>query len=138
VTASTVESFTVKVAWPLEFVVPFRVVIVEWVPPLVLASVTVLPLIGLLFASNRVTVIVDVVAPSATTDVGLALTVDTDALTAPAFTVSVCVVLLVTPPVAAAVITGLPACVSLYQKLALFAPVPMVRVVVVVPQPLLL
>jgi hypothetical protein len=112
VTDSAVESFTVKVAWPLAFVVPLTVVIVECVPPLLLASVTVLPLTGLLYASMSVTVIVEVVAPSAGTEVGLAVTVDADALTAAGFTVSVCVGLLVTPPVAAAVITGLPAFVS--------------------------
>jgi hypothetical protein len=67
----------------------------------------------LLFTSKSVTVTVEVVDPSAGTEVGLAVTVDTDALTVPAFTVSVCVGLLVTPPVAAAVITGLPAFVSL-------------------------
>jgi hypothetical protein len=85
-----------------------------------------------------VTVIVEVVAPSATTEAGLEFTVDVDALAPAALTVSVCVGLLVTPPVAAAVITGLPAFVSLYQKLALFAAVPMVTLVVVVRQVLLL
>jgi hypothetical protein len=81
---------------------------------------------------------VEVVAPSATTEAGLEFTVDVDALTTAAFTVSVCVGLLVTPPVAAAVITGLASFVSLYQKLALFAAVPIVTLVVVVRQVLLL
>ena len=118
------------------FVVPLTVAIVEL--PLPAVSVTVLLPTGLLFASMSVTVIVEVDVPSAITDVGLAITVDWAAVAGPAVTVSVCVGLLVTPPVAAAVITGLPALVSLYQKLALFAPVPMVKVVVVVPQLLLL
>jgi hypothetical protein len=73
-TACAVESFTVKVAWPLAFVVPLTVVIVE--PPLPAVSVTVLLPTGLLFASMSVTVIVEVDVPSAITDVGLAITVD--------------------------------------------------------------
>jgi hypothetical protein len=126
----------VKVTTPAAVDEPLAAEIVEL--PLPAVSVTVLPLTGLLFTSKSVTVTVEVVDPSAGTEVGLAVTVDTDALTVPAFTVSVCVGLLVTPPVAAAVITGLPAFVSLYQKLALFAEVPMVTLVVVAPQTLLL
>jgi hypothetical protein len=72
VTSSGVESVTVKIAWPLELVVLFTAVIVEW--PLPCASVTVLPLTGVLFVSSRVTVIVDV--PLVVTVVGLALTVE--------------------------------------------------------------
>ena len=82
-------SFTVKVAWPLVLVVPLSVVIVEL--PLPGVSVTVFPLTGWLKGSNRVTVMVEMVDPSATTEVGLALTVDAVALTAPTvkFTVAV-------------------------------------------------
>jgi hypothetical protein len=79
----------VKVAWPLAFVVPLTVVIVE-LPPL-LASVTVFPLTGRLLASRRVTVIVEVVTLSAGTEVGLALTVDVVALTGPTVNVTVAV-----------------------------------------------
>jgi len=43
----------------------------------------------LLFASLSVTVMVDDVEPSATTEVGLALTVEVAELTVPGFTVSV-------------------------------------------------
>jgi hypothetical protein len=59
-----------------------------------LASVTVFPDTGLLLASSRVTVMVEVVLPSAGTEVGEAATVDTDADTAPAVnvTVAVCVI----------------------------------------------
>ena len=56
-------------------------------------SETVLPLTAWLNESKRVTVMVEVVEPSATTDAGLALTVDAPALTGPTVdvTVAVCV-----------------------------------------------
>src|SRR2546426_252192 len=79
-------SFTVKLAWPFVSVVPLTVVIVEL--PLPAVSDTALPLTGLLLISLSVTVIVDVVDPSAGTDVGLALTVEGAASTAPAVTVT--------------------------------------------------
>jgi hypothetical protein len=68
------------------------VVIVEL--PLPAVSETVLPLTGWLLPSKSVTVIVEVVVPSAVTDVGFALTVEAVALTVPAekFTVAVCVI----------------------------------------------
>src|SRR2546425_3779275 len=74
-------SFTVNVAWPFASVVPLTVVIVEL--PLPAASDTVLPLTAVPTLSLSVTVMVDVVEPSAATDVGLALTVDVLALTGP-------------------------------------------------------
>jgi hypothetical protein len=83
-TVSAVESFTVKEAWPLAFVVPLTVVIVEL--PLPAASVTVLPLTKLLLASFSVTVIVEGVEPSAGTEVKPALTVELLALPGPALT----------------------------------------------------
>ena len=55
--------------------------IVEEPPPF--ASVTVLPAIGCDCASLSVTVIVEVVAPSAATEAGAALTVDCAAVTGP-------------------------------------------------------
>jgi hypothetical protein len=68
---------------------------------------TVLSLTGLLLASRKVIVIVDVVVPSATTDVGLATTVDVVADTAPAPHVTLevggCVASLVLPVVPATV-----------------------------------
>lgn len=64
----------VKVATPLPFVVPETVVIVFATP--VEARVTVLPETGLEAASFKVTVIVDVVVPSAAIEVGFAVTVD--------------------------------------------------------------
>jgi hypothetical protein len=109
-TACATVSVTVNVTTPLALDGPLAAEITEL--PLPCASVTVFPLTGLLFASSSVTVIVEVVVPFAVTDVGLALTVDVVPLTAPAVTVSVCVGLLVNPPVAAAVITGLAAFVS--------------------------
>jgi hypothetical protein len=95
VTVWAVESFTVKVTTPLELDAPLAAEIVEL--PLPAASVTVLPLTGLLPASSSVTVIVEVVEPSAATDVGLALTVDFDALTDPVVTLNPLLVLLVSP-----------------------------------------
>ena len=78
---------TVKLTTPLVFEAPLAAEIVEL--PLPALSVTVLPLTGLLFASLSVTVMVEDVEPSATTEVGLALTVEVAELTAPGFTVSV-------------------------------------------------
>src|SRR5207237_856391 len=86
---TTTVSFTVNEYWPLALVVPLTVVMVE-LPPLA-ASETTLPLTGWLEASFRVTVMAEVVLPSATTDVGLALTVDVLALTAPSVKVTVAV-----------------------------------------------
>ena len=74
-------SLTVNVAWPLAFVVPETVVIVEL--PLPAVSETALPLTKLFPESLRVTVTDEVVEPSAATDVGFALTVDVAALTDP-------------------------------------------------------
>ena len=84
-TASAFVSFTVKVAIPLELVVPLTGDMVEC--PIPCARVMALLLTGLLFASSRVTVMVEVVVPSAVTEAGFALTVDVPALTEPGFTV---------------------------------------------------
>jgi hypothetical protein len=81
-------------------VVPFNVVIVELPPPAV--RETVLPLTGLVFVSKRLTVIVEVVEPSAVIDVGFAVTVDVLMFTGPV-TISVPVLLTVPPPVACTV-----------------------------------
>jgi hypothetical protein len=86
---SATVSFTVNVTTPLAVEVPLAAEIVE-LPPL-FASVTVLPLTKLLLASLSVTVMVEVVEPSATTDVGLALTVELAALAGPAVNVTVAV-----------------------------------------------
>ena len=66
--------FVVKVATPLPLVVPETVVIVFATPAE--ASVTVFPETGLEFASNKVTVIVDVAVLFATIDDVPAVTVD--------------------------------------------------------------
>lgn len=86
-TVSALVSLTVKVTTPLAFEAPLAAEIVEL--PVPCDRVTVLPLTGLLFASSSVTVMVEVVEPSATTEVGLALAVEVPELTAPGFTVSV-------------------------------------------------
>jgi hypothetical protein len=70
-----VVDFTVKVATPEALVVPETVVIVSLAPRLE-ARVTVLPETGFEVESFKVTVTVEVVVPSAVTEVGLALTVD--------------------------------------------------------------
>ena len=87
--APAVIELTVNVATPETSVVPETVVIAG--VPDVLASVTLLPETGLPFASFKVTVIVEMVKPSATTDVGDATTVDVPALTEPATKVTVAV-----------------------------------------------
>ena len=96
-TASATRSFATKVAAPLAFVVLLPAAtgaVVEL--PLPAASVTVSPLTGLLFRSLSVTVIVEVVDPSATTDVGLAPTVELPAVTGPGVNVTVAVRVIVT------------------------------------------
>ena len=75
---------TVPVVWPFASVGVVGCVIV----PSVAARLTVFPLTGLLFASRKVTVIVDAVVPSATTLAGLAVTVEAVADTAPAVNVT--------------------------------------------------
>jgi len=74
-------SFTVNVTTPPAFEAPLAAEIVEL--PVPCERVTVLPLTGLLFTSSRVTVIVEVVEPSAVTEVGFAVTVDFVPLTGP-------------------------------------------------------
>lgn len=103
---SATVSFTVKVATPLALVIAFNTVIVELFPRLVtvelppfLVNVTVFPLTGLLLASFKVTVMVEVVVPSATTEDELAATVEVEAETAPAVNVTVAVAVIVTESV---------------------------------------
>jgi hypothetical protein len=92
---------TVPVATPLAFVGPLGCVSVFPVVGFA-TSVTVAPGTGLPFASRAVTVIVLVTAPKeAWIDVGLALTLDRLALTAPADTVTVAVCVIVVPPAVA-------------------------------------
>ena len=91
---STAASLTVNVATPEPLVTPETVVIVEEPPPF--ASVTVLPETGLDCASFSVTVIVEVVLLSASTDAGDADTVDWAAVTGPAVNVTVAVCVTVT------------------------------------------
>ena len=82
--APALVDFTVNVATPKASVVPCVVLMVGEPGPDVLPSVTVLPKTGLLSASFKVTVIVEVEVPSAVTDVGKAATVDVPALAVPA------------------------------------------------------
>jgi hypothetical protein len=73
----------VNEATPELFVVPDTVVIVSF-PPRLELKFTVFPETPFEFESFKVTVIVETVDPSAVTEVGLALTVDCEALTGPA------------------------------------------------------
>ena len=82
-----VVELTVKVATPEVLLVPRMVVMVGEPGPELSARETVLPDTGLLEASFRVTVIVEVVTPSAGTEVGNAVTVDSAALAGPPMTV---------------------------------------------------
>ena len=88
--ASATVSLTVKVATPEPLVTPETVVIVEEPPDF--ASVTVLPATPVEWESLSVTVIVEVVLPSAATVAGAALTVDCAAVGTPSVksTVAVC------------------------------------------------
>ena len=111
-TASALVSFTVKVAIPPALVVPLAGEIVEC--PVPCARVTVFPLTGLLLASSRATVIVDVEVPFAVTVVGLAVSLDLPALGVPGVTVIVkfCVAFGRTPLLAVNVRGYVPAAVA--------------------------
>ena len=80
-TDSTAVFFTVNVATPLAVLVALAGETIELPLPAVIE--TALPPTGFPPESLRVTVTVEVVAPSATTDVGLALTVEVLVLTGP-------------------------------------------------------
>lgn len=87
--APAVMDLTVKVATPELSVVPWVVLTVGIPGPEVWAKVTDLPGTPLLLASFRVTVTVEVVEPSATTDADEGVTMDCAAVTAPAVKVTV-------------------------------------------------
>src|SRR6478609_9068358 len=87
--APAVVDFTVKVTTPEALLLPEGALMVGAPGPEVFARLTVLPDTGLPLASFRVTVIVEVVLPSAMTEVGDALTVDCAAETGPGVTVIV-------------------------------------------------
>ena len=89
--APAVVDFTVNVTTPEASLGPDAALIVGVPGPLVFANVTVFPDTGFPLASFSVTVIVEVVEPSATTDVGDAVTVDWLALAGPAVNVTVAV-----------------------------------------------
>jgi hypothetical protein len=95
--APTVVDVTVKVTTPEPLEGPEAGEIVS-VAPRLEASVTVLPETGLLLASLSVTVIVEVVEPSAVTELGEAPTVEALALTAPAVMLKLLLVALISEP----------------------------------------
>ena len=80
--APVVLDLTVKVTTPEPSEAPEAAEIVS-VAPRLEARVTVFPVIGFELASLSVTVIVEVVLPSAVIEVGLATTVETAGLTGP-------------------------------------------------------
>ena len=88
-TAWATVSFTVKVTTPLTSEGPLAAEMVELPAPC--ARVTVLPLTARLLASLSMAVMVEVVAPSAVTEVGLAVTLEFPAVGVPTvkFTVAV-------------------------------------------------
>jgi len=88
---AAVVDFTVNVTTPEALEVPEAAEIVGLPEPEVFARVTVLPLTALPLTSFNVTVMVEVVLPSATTLVGKAVTVDCAAVTAPAVKVTLAV-----------------------------------------------
>ena len=105
--------FTVNVTTPDASLAPEALLIVGVPVPDVFASVTVFPDTGLLFPSFNVTVTVDVVVPSAVTELGDALTVDCAAVGVPAVNVTVAVCVTVTVSVVSvAVNTNAPATVD--------------------------
>jgi len=111
--APAVVDFTVNVTTPDEELGPDAALMVGDPGPDVCARVTVLFETGLLYTSFRVTVIVEVVEPSAGTEVGEAATVDCAAVTAPAVKVTVAVWVICTESVTSvAVKTSAPAFVD--------------------------
>src|SRR5712692_6319050 len=124
--SATVE-LRLPVATPLALVVPTGCVRVFPVP--VAASTTVAPAIGLPFASLAVTVMVDVPLPAVIGDV--AATVDKDADTAPAVTVTVAVWVIATVLIVADTVfdcATVDASVPVATPLALVVPTGWVRV----------
>src|SRR5713226_7122446 len=124
--SATVDA-SVPVATPLALVVPTGCVRVFPVP--VAASTTVAPAIGLPFASLAVTVMVDVPLPAVIGDV--AVTVDKDADTAPAVTVTVAVWVIATVLIVAETVfdsATVDASVPVATPLALVVPTGCVRV----------
>ena len=85
VAVPAVTDFTVKVATPLALELTVAGEIVS-VPPRLDVRDTVFPETALLLESTKVTVIVEVVDPSAVIELGEALTVEPEALTAPTLT----------------------------------------------------
>ena len=94
---SATVSLTVNVATPEPFVTPETVVIAAEPPPFV--NVTALPGTGFRLVSRRVTVTVDAVLPSAVTEAGAALTLESVAVGVPAVKVTVAVWVTVTESV---------------------------------------
>ena len=111
--APAVVDFTVKVTTPKASLDPDAALIVGEPGPEDFARVTVLPDTGLLLASSRVTVTVEVALPSAVTEMGEATTVEVETDTAPTVkvTVAVCVTVRVSV-VSVAVKTSAPAVVD--------------------------
>jgi len=111
--APAVVDFTVNVTTPEASLGPDAALIVGVPGPLVFANVTVFPDTGFPLASFSVTVIVEVVEPSATTDVGNAVTVDRPASPGVVvkFTVAVCVTVTLSV-VSVAVKTSVPSVVD--------------------------
>jgi hypothetical protein len=103
---------TVPVVWPLASVTTAGWVKVSTTPRDEV-RVTVLPATGLLFASRKVTVIVELTRPSAVTLAGLAVTLEAVAETMPAVkvTAAVCVIVMVSV-VSVAVTVAVPAVVE--------------------------
>ena len=115
--APAVVDFTVKVTTPRALLTPEARLMVGDPGPDVCARVTVLPATGLLSPSFKVTVIVEVVVPSAGTEVGEADTVDWAAVTGPVkVTVAVCVMTREASVVSVAVNTSAPAVVDFTVK----------------------
>src|SRR5439155_911026 len=135
VLASGVVELRVPVATPLAFVGP-----AGWVrvlPEPVALRTTVAPLIGFPLASRAVTVIVEVPLPAAI-DVGDAVTVDCDADTVPAVTVTVAACVIATPLIVAetVLVSGfVELSVPVATPLALVGPAGWVRVL---PEPVAL
>ncbi len=107
-----VNDVTVAINCPLAFVVPLAGVSVSVVPRLD-DNVTLAPDTKLLFTSRTVTVTVDVDVPFATTLVGEAVTVESDADTVPDVNVTLAVSVTLIVPFTTALIVDVPIVVDL-------------------------
>ena len=129
-----VVDFTVKVTTPKALLDPEAALIVGEPGPEDFARVTVLPDTGLLLASSRVTVTVEVALPSAVTEMGEATTVEVETDALPAAVVMLGLVPVRREASVAVTVVDVPA-TALVVNTTVAMPLPFVMLVVVANDP---